>query len=139
MTTAEGRRPTPGVGVAVVDGTRLLLVQRGHEPGRGMWAVPGGKPRYGEPLREAARREVLEETGLAVEVGDVIWAGDSLGPGNPPAWHYAIVDFAGIAVAGSLRPGDDAADAAWVELGETASLPLTPTMPGLIEVVRMRL
>jgi 8-oxo-dGTP diphosphatase len=129
------RRPTPGVGVAVLDGGRVLLVKRGREPGLGQWAVPGGKPEYGESLQVAARREVLEETGIEVVIGPPIWAGDSIGPGMPPAWHFAIVDFLGSAVGGVLRPGDDAADAAWVPLSEARGLPLTTTMPSLIDVL----
>jgi ADP-ribose pyrophosphatase YjhB (NUDIX family) len=128
-----------GVGVAVVDGDRLLMVERGHDPGRGLWAVPGGKPGYGEDLRTAARREVLEETGLEVVIGEVIWAGDSIGPGSPPAWHYALVDFMGTPVGGSLRAGDDAADAAWVRLDRAGEYPLTPTMASLIDILRTRL
>jgi len=137
MTT--DRRPTPGVGVAVLDGDHLLLVQRGRDPGKGLWAVPGGKPRYGESLQAAARREVREETGLEVEVGPPIWAGDSIGPGDPPEWHFAIVDFLGRPVGGTLSPDDDAADAAWVQLDRAVELPLTPTMPALIDILRRHL
>ena len=69
-------RPVVGVGVLVEDGDRYLLVQRGKEPRKGRWAVPGGKVERGERLKEAAAREVLEETGLVVEVGEVIWVGE---------------------------------------------------------------
>ena len=132
------RRPVPGVGVAVVDGDRLLMVRRGREPGLGLWAVPGGKPEYGESLHDAARREVLEETGMEVRVGPPIWAGDSIGPGSPPQWHFAIVDFLGEAVGGSLVAGDDAAEARWVRLRHARRLPLTPTMPALLDVLEAR-
>lgn len=100
--------------------------------------MPGGRVRYGEPIREAAHREVMEETGLDVEVGDVIWAGDSIGPGDPPGWHFAIVDFLGSPIGGSLRAADDAADARWVDLDAADELPLVPTMPSLLDVVRNR-
>ena len=129
------RHPVPGVGAAVVDGDRILLVQRGREPGRGLWAVPGGKLALGETLRNAARREVLEETGIEVEVHDVIWAGESIGPGDPPAWHYAIVDFLAHPVGGTLRAGDDADDARWVTAAGAAELPLVATMPSLLAKV----
>lgn len=122
----------------MVDGDRLLLIQRGRDPGRGLWAVPGGKVRLGETIRRAAEREVQEETGLVVELGDVIWAGESIGPGSPPAWHYVLTDFIGRPVGGRLSPGDDAADARWVTIEEALDLPLTPTMPSLLQVLSER-
>jgi ADP-ribose pyrophosphatase YjhB (NUDIX family) len=73
MTTSGSDRPLVGVGVVVIDDDRILLVQRAGDPGRGLWAVPGGKVRFGESLRDAARREVEEATGLDVDIGDVVW------------------------------------------------------------------
>ncbi|MGH8874991.1 MAG: NUDIX domain-containing protein [Acidimicrobiia bacterium] len=125
-------RPVPGVGVAVVDAGRLLLVLRGRGSSAGMWAVPGGKVRYGERLVEAAAREAREETGLEVEVGEVVWVGESIGPGDPPAWHYVLTDFRARVVGGELKAGDDAAAAEWVPLDEVGRYPVTPTMPGLM-------
>lgn len=132
MTPGVFERPTPGVGVAVMDGGRVLLIKRGNDPGRGLWAVPGGKVEWGESLIETARREALEETGLEVEVGEVIWVGESIGPGEPPAWHYVIVDFRATLVGGALRPAGDVVDAGWFDPTKAMSLPLTPTMPALL-------
>lgn len=121
-----------GVGVAVLDDGRLLLVQRGRDPGRGLWAVPGGKVELGESLRDAARREVEEETGLAVEVGEVVWVGEFIDSEN----HLVLIDFAGTVVGGNLNPADDAADARWVPLDEAEDYPLTPTMYDLVSTLR---
>ncbi len=129
-------QPLCGVGVAVVEGGKVLLVQRGRSPGAGLWAVPGGKVELGETMRQTARREVREETGLEVEIGEVIWAGDSIGPGDPPEWHFCLVDFIGRVVGGDLAASDDAADAGWFTLDEAERLPLTSTMPSLLEDLR---
>ena len=114
---------------------RLLLIQRGRPPGEGLWAVPGGKVRFGETMTDAVRREVWEETGLHIRPGRVIWAGDSIGPGEPPAWHFCLVDFACVVEGGDLLAGDDAAATAWVPLDRVTELPLTPTMLPLIAVL----
>lgn len=86
-------------------------------------------------MKEAARREAREETGLDIEVGQVVWAGDSIGPGDPPDWHFCLVDFSGSVVGGELVAGDDAALVRWVAIEEVSLLPLTPTMPSLLEAL----
>lgn len=121
-----------GVGVALVEDGRILLIQRGREPGRGLWAVPGGKVRHGEPMKEAARREMFEETGLEVAVGDVIWVGEYIEDGH----HLVLIDFSGVRTGGRLRAGDDADDARWVPLDEAADYPLTLTMHQLVDTLR---
>jgi 8-oxo-dGTP diphosphatase len=133
VTPAGSERPIPGVGVAVVADRRLLLVRRGRDPGRGLWAVPGGKVEAGEEIRAAARREVAEETGLDVEIEDVVWVGESIGPGHPPAWHYVLIDFIGRVGKGEAVASDDADEVGWFTDGEARGLPLTPTMPGLLD------
>jgi 8-oxo-dGTP diphosphatase len=104
------------------DAGRVLLVQRGREPQRGRWSVPGGKVEPGETLEQAAAREALEETGLRVRIGVVLWwlpirAGDGR--------VYEVHDFVATVTGGTLIPGDDAADALWVGRTELATLPLT--------------
>lgn len=135
----EGARPIPGVGVAVLDENRLLMVRRGRGPNEGLWAVPGGKVDYGESMREAAVREAREETGLLVRVGPVVWVGDSFGPGDPPAWHFTLVDFvAEVEGSGEAVAADDAAEIRWVHLEDARDYPLTSTMPELIDVLIAR-
>lgn len=121
--------PQVGVGVAVTDGTQILLVKRGRDPGRGLWAVPGGKVHRGETLKQAARREVMEETGLETEIGDVVWVGEHLSDTH----HIVLIDFEGTPIGGTLAAADDADEARWVELADAADYPLTPTMYELIE------
>lgn len=121
--------------VVVDHRNRLLVVQRGRGAGAGLWAVPGGKVRWGETWREAARREALEETGLEVRVGPVAWVGEAVDPGRPPGWHFALVDFFAEVVGGELRAGDDAANARWVPLEEIAEYPLVSSMRSLLEIL----
>jgi ADP-ribose pyrophosphatase YjhB (NUDIX family) len=117
----------------IIDDGRLLLVERARPPGKGLWAVPGGRVSSSETLADAVRREVREETGLDVEVGDVVWVGESIGPGSPPAWHYTIIDFEARVVGGDLRAGDDARRAEWVALDALEQRPMVDTMYGLVK------
>ena len=126
---------TVAVGAVIVQDERLLLIQRTNDPGAGRWAVPGGHVEPGETLADAARREVLEETGLEVTVGDVAWVGDSIGPGDPPAWHFAIVDFWATPAGGSLVAGGDAAVAEWVPIERLGNWPIVDTMVDLVHTL----
>ena len=101
---------------------RVLLVLRGHDPQKGRWSIPGGSVEPGETLAEAAQREVLEETGLHVQVGEELWsvrlpAGDGR--------IFEVHDFAATVNGGALASGDDADDARWVAPDELGTLPLT--------------
>ena len=120
----------PCVGAIVTDGRgRLLMIKRGHDPGAGLWSIPGGRIEPGETDAEALVREMIEETGLTVEVGRLI------GRVRRPGLSGAVVDirdYAATVTGGTLRPGDDAADARWVTPAELASLEITE---GLIDAL----
>ncbi len=127
------RHPVPSVGAVIIDEGRILLVRRDRGAYAGAWAVPAGRQRRGETMVDAVRREVREETGLEVAVGDPVWIGDILDPGYPPEYHYTVVDYAAFVTGGELRAGSDAAEARWVELSEVRELHLTPTMEEMLE------
>ncbi|MFV9673012.1 MAG: NUDIX hydrolase [Acidimicrobiia bacterium] len=125
--------PTPGAGAVVIKDGLMLLIRRRRGAYVDHWAVPGGRQRRGETMRAAAAREVLEETGLTIEVGESLWVGDILDDADPPAYHYTVVDFRGTVVGGELVAGDDAAEARWVPVAEVRKMLLTPTMVDLID------
>jgi 8-oxo-dGTP diphosphatase len=108
---------------------RLLLIKRGHEPGAGLWSLPGGRIEPGETDAEALVREMLEETGLTVEPGRLI--GSVKRPGRDGD-VIDIRDYAATVVSGTLRAGDDAADARWVSVADLGSLAVTE---GLLEAL----
>ncbi|MCW2603743.1 MAG: hydrolase [Pseudonocardiales bacterium] len=121
----------PCAGAIIVDGDgRLLLIQRGKDPGRGLWSVPGGKCEPGETAAQACVREALEETGLTVEISR--HAGQVRFPGLPGD-EVLIDDFLCIVTGGTLQAGDDADAAQWVDLAAAQALPLTT---GLLEALR---
>ena len=126
-------RPAVAVGAVIVDGDRVLLVQRGNPPNQGLWSVPGGRLEWGESLREGVAREVREETGLEVEVGPLVEVVERVDPATPPGYHFVILDFLARPLGGVLRPGDDASDARWTVRAEWASLPLTEGLVPVLE------
>jgi ADP-ribose pyrophosphatase YjhB (NUDIX family) len=108
-------RPIVGVGAVVLDAGRVVLVKRANEPLKGQWSLPGGAVDVGETLVDAIRREVLEETGLDVEVGPIVDVIDRIrrdGDGRVQ-YHYVLVDFLCRPVGGALRSASDAEDALW--------------------------
>ena len=127
--------PRTGVGAVIMRDGALLMVERGRPPRAGEWAVPGGKVQWGERLEDAVAREVAEETGLIVEVGELVWTGQAIGPD----WHFVLLDFEATIIGGELAAGDDAAQVAWVDLAEADSWPLTSSMFDLIALLRRRI
>lgn len=133
MPTVADDTPVLGVSALVVEGGRLLLVRRGPTgPYGGLWSLPGGRVEGGESLTTATRREVQEETGLEVVVGDQVAIRESLPAPDAPG-HHVIVVFRAEVRGGELRAGDDAERADWVR---PADLGRYPTTPGLLEVLR---
>lgn len=116
------------------DAGRLLLVRRGHEPGLGLWSIPGGRVEPGESDAEAVIREVLEETGLTVSCGPLL--GTVFRPGLAGS-ALEILDFLACVTGGELAAGDDAADAAWITPGEAAALDAKGLLTaGLLDALR---
>jgi 8-oxo-dGTP diphosphatase len=114
--------PVVGVGAVVVRDGKALIVKRRHDPRKGEWSLPGGHVKLGETLVEATRREILEETGLEVEVGEMIEVFDRIHRLDAAVrYHFVIVDFLCSVTGGRLSAGDDAEDVAWVSAAEAAA------------------
>jgi ADP-ribose pyrophosphatase YjhB (NUDIX family) len=108
-------RPFVGVGGVIVDQGRVVLIKRRFEPLAGQWSLPGGAVDIGETLVECVAREMLEETGLVVEVGPVIEVFDRIirDPEGRVQFHYVLVDYVCRPVGGMLAASSDVADAVW--------------------------
>jgi 8-oxo-dGTP diphosphatase len=116
------------VGAVVQDAAgRLLLIQRGHDPHRGRWTLPGGWVEPGETPEQAVVREIKEETGLDVHVGAV--AGRVRVPAGVDI-EYDVVDFVCTPLDPDAMPaaGDDAADVRFVDAAALAALTCTPRL-----------
>ena len=125
------------MGAVILDGDRVLLVQRGQEPLKGEWSLPGGAVELGETLEEALVREVREETSLDVAVGPVVEVFDSIrrDAGGRAEYHYVIIDYACRVRGGTPTAavhGSDAADVRWVPLAEIERYRVTSTAIAVI-------
>ncbi len=112
---AYPEKPRVGVGAIVLHDGKILLVKRGVEPGKGLWAIPGGTLRLGETLQACAGREILEETGVTVAVGECIYVFDLIqhDEAGKIKFHFVVVDFAALYVEGEPKGADDAEAAGW--------------------------
>ena len=129
-------RPVVGVGGVVIEDGRALLIKRGSEPLLGQWSIPGGTLELGESLQQGVARELLEETGLEVEVLDMIEAFDRifLDPAasdvtarTRPKYHYVIVDYLCQRLAGEAKAGSDVTEIAYATEDELDKFHMTST------------
>ena len=130
-------RPVVGIGAVVVHEGKVLLVKRGAEPSRGLWAVPGGSLELGETLQHGAEREILEETGVTIRAREPIYAFDFFerdGDGRI-RFHFVIVDLAADYIRGNVKGADDALEARWLAPEDLAGLPVSKNTLKLLRAV----
>lgn len=126
--------PLVGVGAIIVERGRVVLVKRGHAPLAGEWSIPGGALEIGETLREAVVREVLEETGIAVEPSELLGVYDRVlrDKEGRTLYHYVLIDFLCRRLDGEPRASGDAQEARWFTRQELTRLPLPPDTQDVI-------
>jgi len=128
-------RPILGVGAIIIEDGRVLLVERGKEPLRGWWSLPGGVLETGERLRDGVCREVLEETGLVVEPVEVVEIFERImqdGEGRVE-YHYVLIDYLCRVTGGALCAADDVCNAAWIPRSELVGYRITEGSLQVIE------
>jgi len=113
-------QPLVGVGAVIFRGEEVLLVRRGQEPARDAWSLPGGLVELGESLAAALRREVMEETGLIINILGITAVLDRIYRDDAGAipYHYVLVDFLCDYESGDLTPASDITAARFVSLSE---------------------
>ena len=128
-------QPIVGVGAVIMEDGKVVLVKRRFEPLAGQWSLPGGRLELGETLEAGLAREMLEETGLEVEVGPVVDVFDRilLDPERKVRYHYVLIDYLCRPIGGALTHGSDVAAAELVDLGELDRYRLTPKATSVIE------
>ena len=124
-----------GVGGLIFDAQRVLLVERGKEPLKGYWSLPGGLVETGESLEDAVRREVREETGLEVEPLSLFEVFERILPdaAGKTEYHYVLIDYLCKPVGGRLQASSDVSSVAWVLEAELANYRLTEGTLAVVE------
>jgi 8-oxo-dGTP diphosphatase len=114
---------------------KILLVERGKEPLKGFWSIPGGIVETGEKLEEGIRREVLEETGLDVEPYSMFEIFERIIPDGEgkPEYHYVLIDYLCRRLSGEPDAASDVSRVAWVSEPELRDYRITEGTLGVIE------
>jgi len=129
------RHPLLGVGALILDRDRILMAERGGEPLKGWWSIPGGLVETGESLEEAICREVREETGLRVRPLGVVKIFERImrDQNGEAEYHYVLIDYLCRVTSGALRAGDDVSRVEWVRRRDLDGMRITEGTLGVIE------
>ncbi len=134
-------RPLVGIGIAVLRDDKVLLIRRGRPPALGAWSLPGGAQELGETAEAAARRELLEETGLSAGSLTLIAHVDSIHKDEAGTiqYHYTILDFATRSFTGTAVAGGDVTALAWAAPSDLAAYNLWTEVHRVITAAMSRL
>ncbi|MEM0085343.1 MAG: NUDIX hydrolase [Candidatus Methanomethylicia archaeon] len=126
--------PIVGVGGILIENGRILLIKRAAEPNKGLWTIPGGKVKLGENIKDALKREILEETKLEVEVLDLEDIYELIIKDDEKVkYHYIILDYRVKRISGEPMPSTDALDVKWFSKKELENIETTETTKKLLE------
>jgi mutator protein MutT len=127
--------PLPGVAAIIIHEEKVLLVERGKEPSKGKWGLPGGLVEVGETIEEAIKREVLEETGISIKPIKLLEVLDSIKKNEDKKvqYHYIIFEFLCKYNSGEIKASSDAPNAAWIPLDSLDSVNIMSSTKSFIE------
>ena len=127
--------PLIGVGALVKAGDQIVVVRREREPAKGLWSIPGGLLELGERLSDGVKREVLEETGLDVEIDRLLDVFDNIvyDEKGKVLYHYVLIDYLCSSSQRTLKTATAVKEARWIRLSDIDNLQTTKTLKRLLD------
>ncbi|MFC1952946.1 NUDIX hydrolase [Chloroflexota bacterium] len=132
--------PMVAVGAIIFRGEQILMIKRSNEPGKGKWSIPGGMLELGETLYEAAKREVLEECSIEIEIDRVFNTTDGIirDEENRVKYHVVLVDMIAKYTGGETKAQSDAEECRWITTGEMVGMDIVQRLrPVLMSALSM--
>jgi 8-oxo-dGTP diphosphatase len=132
--------PLIGVGALIHRGGKIVVVKRENEPAKGLWSIPGGLLELGERVYDGVKREVMEETGLDVEIDRLLDVIDNIvyDDDGKICYHYVLIDYLCSSSQGDLKAATDVTEAQWIKLKDVNRLPTTKTLKRLLVKANLR-
>ncbi len=134
-------QPVAGIGAVILKDAQIALIQRGNEPGRGKWTIPGGLVELGEHLEQTVIRETKEEVSLDVVNPTLLDVVDNvdIDIDGKIKYHYVILEYFVQVIGGNLKADSDAIDVQWVQLDNVENYDLTASFRAFFRKNRKKL